>query len=117
MLRPATFLASALVAAAAAAQAPSPPPWAPQPPPPPPRAQPRPAPAQPASGAQPQPQPAAKAAEPKALSEVKSLGKQGLRKVAPKKGPAEKLVKKHGDTLVDRAVDLAADQAGVAPHR
>ena len=115
MLRPVTFLAAALVASSSAAQVSSPPQWAPRPAQPP-AAQPPPAApqAQPASAPE---QPAANPAEPKAVAEVKSLGKQGLRKVAPKKGPAEKLVKKHGDKLVDRAVDLAAEQAGVNPRR
>jgi hypothetical protein len=48
---------------------------------------------------------------------VKSLRRLGLKKVAPKGGPLEKLVQKRGDTIVDRAVDLAAEQAGVAPRK
>jgi hypothetical protein len=52
---------------------------------------------------------------PRELEEAKKLGRQGLVKIAPKLGGsrAEKLAKDKGGVVVDRVLDLAAEQAGV----
>ncbi len=106
---------AALLASSAAAQ--GGPPGSRGGPPPPAYAPP---PAQPQAGTPAQLQtqpPAPPRGDSKAITEVKSLGKRGLQKVAPKLGPAEKVVRKKGDTIVDRAVDFAAEQAGAAPRK
>jgi hypothetical protein len=73
--------------------------------------------APPASGAPAAPAPAASG--PKELEKVKQLGRAGLVKIAPKLGGsrAEKLARDKGGRVVDRAVELAAEKAGVAPRR
>ena len=94
-------LASAVLATTAAAQA-APPPAGP------------PGAAPPPASAPAQPAPAGGNA--KAIDKAKSLGKLGLQRVAPKLGRAEKLVRK-ADPVVEKAVDLAAEKAGLAPRR
>jgi hypothetical protein len=55
---------------------------------------------------------------PKELDQAKKLGRQGLVKIAPKLGSrAEKLAKDKGGDVVDRAVDLAAEAAGLVPKK
>jgi hypothetical protein len=78
------------------------------------------APAQPqvAPAAQPAPAPAAPAPAPKGpreLEQAKKLGRQGLVKLAPKLGGrrVEQLAKDRGGAVVDQAIDLAAEKAGV----
>jgi hypothetical protein len=56
---------------------------------------------------------------PRELEQAKKLGLQGLVKIAPKLGGsrAEKLARDRGGVVVDKALDLAADKAGVAPKK
>ena len=78
--------------------------------------------APPSAGAAPPPasapaQPAPAGGNAKAIDKVKSFGKLGVQKVAPKLGRAEKLVRKGADPVIDKAVDLAAERSGLAPRR
>lgn len=52
----------------------------------------------------------------RAIEKAKALGKQGVEKVAPKLGRAEKLVRK-AEPEVDKVIDFAVEKAGLAPAR
>lgn len=105
MLRALVAAAAALLASTAAAQAPHVP-----------GAPPAPAAASPAAPSSAQPA-APGGANAKAVDKAKALGKREVERAAPRLGKAEKLVRKQGGNVVEKAVDLAVESFGLFPGK